>query len=682
MATAGTLVLLGLASCGGGGGGGGDVADEDGGVGIGANGITVFWWRYGFPELGSGTSARATADGGFVLSGFQFTDPSFDPDTEDAVLIKTGADGRLQWQRRFDGGWMDEARCVQATSDGGYVLAGLRRAGPFAAPTLADAWLLKTDADGAPQWQTIHGGAGEGTASSIVEIPGGYAVAGEDEGDAALLLVDPGGQVVDERTYGGSRGDRAHALARTPLGGFVLAGVHGGTPTAPGSFLWAVETDASGDVLWEETYGQGSAYAVQARPVGGFVLAGEAPAPGGDLDLVVLALDEDGQELWRRTFGGGDDDWARGLALTASGGCVAAGTTRSFSPGIEPFLRDEVYLIELDALGSTLWQMVKGKSPESSDGVDSVVALADGGFLLAGRTNAHVMLTKVDENGATIDLGGNDLTLEIPDVPQGIIGFSNALHLGEAAVGALTTLRAVGPFGLGLLLEILGGRPIDDFCSSGALAIAPDPLPLQLDTPYAFSLTDCVLAPAPELLRVDGAFTLTVESTSGDLTGRPHDVQVRYELQTTEVTDDVGTTTLSGQLNFSRSVSAAGDRLELTTTLPGDWLWRTEDGLARRLTEFSMESSDTAALATLGPVQLTLEDPGVAGTLALLIEPGSLLTGVDREQPESGSLSLAAQDGSRLTLVATGAGRVRLDVDTNADGTVDLAVSTTWEVLD
>lgn len=677
-----SLVLFALVGCGGGGGGGSDDGDADGGVGIGADGITVFWWRYLFPELGSGTCARATDDGGFVASGFVFADPSFDPDTEDGVLLKTGPDGRLQWSKRFDGGWMDELRCVAPSSGGGFLLAGLRRPGPFAPFTPADAWLLATDADGGILWQTVHARPGEGVAQAILEIPGGYAAAGEEAGDALLLFLDPGGQVVDERSYGGQFPDRALGLARTPLGGFVLAGIHGGTPADPGSFLWACETDGLGDVLWERTYGEGAAHAVQARPGGGFVLAGETPGAGGDLDLVVLALDADGGELWRRTFGGSDDDWGRGLALTPDGGCVAVGTTRSFSSAPLSFLRDEVYLVELDELGSTRWQVVKGKSPDSSDGADSVVALADGGFLLAGRTNAHVMLTKVDREGTTIDLGELDFTLRIPEVTQGLVSFSNAFELAQALASAQSTLRAVGPFGLDLLIQVLGGEAPGDLCSAGTLAIDPDPVPLQIGVPYTFTLTGCLLAPAPELLQVDGSFTLTVTAVNGVLTGRPYDVELRYAIASTEVIDDVGTVELAGQLGFARSVDPAGSRAELTTALAGDWLWRTEDGVARRLTEFHLESSQSATLATLGPLQLLLEDPGVPGPLAARVEPGALLAGPDPEQPETGSATLTAADGSRLTLVATGAGRVRIDVDTDADGVVDLSLTTTWEALD
>ena len=63
------LLLVALAGCGGGGGGGGDVvSDEGGGVGTGADGVTIFWLTYG--DSGAANAVQRTADGGFVLVGY------------------------------------------------------------------------------------------------------------------------------------------------------------------------------------------------------------------------------------------------------------------------------------------------------------------------------------------------------------------------------------------------------------------------------------------------------------------------------------------------------------------------------------------------------------------------------------------------------------------------------------
>jgi len=677
----GGVVLGGLVACSS-GGGGDDVVDDDGGIGIGADGVTIFWWRYAEPDYAGGTWAAPTDDGGFVLTGVVFDGASFDPNGSDVLLVKTDAKGRLQWQKRFDGaGFMDEGCCVRQTSDGGYVVAGSRRAAPFGA-VAADCWLLKTDASGALEWEMVHGGAGEDSLACVVEVPGGYVAVGQGGLEAAsLMLVDTTGHLVFERLYGGLLTDRVRSVARTSGGGFVLAGCHGGIPADPEPRVWVLETNASGDVLWERTYGQGDAWSVQPTPEGGFVLAGETLADGGDRELLVLEIDAAGNELWRRTFGGGDDDWGRSVAVTSDGGCLVAGTTRSFSTGSLPFLQEDLLLVRLDTDGQVVWQKVKGKAPDSSDGAASVEALPEGSFLVGGATGAEALLTKLDKNGDTIRLGSNDFSLDVPDVTPGIIHFGNAWDLASAAASTLFTLREIGPFGLDLLTEVLDGRPYDDFCASGTFAIDPHPVPLQVGVPYLFELTDCVLEPAPELFLAHGTFTLTLDSLTGSPTAPPYEAQARYEIQGIDVVDDVGTLSVSGWATFTREVAASGDRRERTAALPGDWLWLTEGLLARYVSPFDLESSWAAGIFALGPASVTLEDPSALGPLELEVQPANLLQGLEPDAPGDGSAVLRATDGSRLVLVATHDGGVRLDIDTDADGVVDLSLSTRWEAL-
>ena len=75
-------------------------------------------------------SIRQTLDGGYVLAGKIDTakDPEFKRQihysNDDAWLFKIDADGNLEWSKTFGGLRNDEARVVQQTSDGSYIIAG------------------------------------------------------------------------------------------------------------------------------------------------------------------------------------------------------------------------------------------------------------------------------------------------------------------------------------------------------------------------------------------------------------------------------------------------------------------------------------------------------------------------------------------------------------------------------
>ncbi|MFZ8826656.1 MAG: T9SS type A sorting domain-containing protein, partial [Candidatus Caldipriscus sp.] len=60
-------------------------------------------------------------------------------------LIKTAANGNIQWAKTYGGTYDDYAHSVQQTSDGGYIVAGVTNS--FGAGYI-DIFLIKTDANG------------------------------------------------------------------------------------------------------------------------------------------------------------------------------------------------------------------------------------------------------------------------------------------------------------------------------------------------------------------------------------------------------------------------------------------------------------------------------------------------------------------------------------------------------
>jgi hypothetical protein len=121
---------------------------------------------------------------------------------------------------------------------------------------------------------------------------------------------------------------------------------------------------------------------VEQTPDGGFVLIGTVWLAGAlSSDILLLRTDPQGEELWRRRYGGTDVDWGTGLEQTTDGGVVLVGTSWS---GISK--RAEVYLAKVDSSGNPMWShRLGGRSRELGHGVRQ---LADGGFAVAGTTDS------------------------------------------------------------------------------------------------------------------------------------------------------------------------------------------------------------------------------------------------------------------------------------------------------
>jgi predicted secreted protein len=114
-----------------------------------------------------------TADGGYALAGYT---ASFGAGSQDFWLVKTDASGNMQWSKTYGGTDWDETHALVQTADGGYALAGHTES--FGAGGI-DFWLVKTDANGNMQWNKTYGGTSNDEAHAMVQTAdGGYALAG------------------------------------------------------------------------------------------------------------------------------------------------------------------------------------------------------------------------------------------------------------------------------------------------------------------------------------------------------------------------------------------------------------------------------------------------------------------------------------------------------------------------
>jgi hypothetical protein len=180
---------------------------------------------YGGTDDDRAYSVQQTSDGGYILAGFT---ASFGAGGYDIFLIKTDANGNIQWAKTFGGTYSDRATSVQQTSDGGYIVAG--GTWSFGAGS-NDIFLIKTDAKGNIQWAKTYGGTADDLASSVQQTSdGGYIVVGYTYSfgaggyDIFLIKTDAKGNIQWAKTYGGATDDGASSVQQTSDGGYIVAG--------------------------------------------------------------------------------------------------------------------------------------------------------------------------------------------------------------------------------------------------------------------------------------------------------------------------------------------------------------------------------------------------------------------------------------------------------------------------
>lgn len=315
-----------------------------------------------------------TPDGGFILAGGS---NSNDGDVignhgpvgfQDVWVVKINSSGNIQWQKCYGGTSDDRANDIDLTPDGGYIIAGY--AGSANGDVTLnhggyDYWIIKTDSAGTIQWQKTYGGSAFDYAYSIVPSEeGGYVAAGwcqSNDGDVTghhgstgvmdywAIKIDSIGNLLWQRSLGGSQDDRAHSVHPSPDAGYIVTGysksTDGDVTGHHGSILyhdyWVVKLNGSGAIQWKKSPGGGAddqALASERTYDGGSVLGGWTYSNNGDVtgfhassyaDYWIVKLDTGGTIQWQKCLGGTDSDGGTSVMQTSDLGFIVAGYSKS-----------------------------------------------------------------------------------------------------------------------------------------------------------------------------------------------------------------------------------------------------------------------------------------------------------------------------------------------------------------
>ena len=354
---------------------------------LSVNSCATKWAKtYGGTESDSPKSIQQTADGGYVVAG---STESFGAGGYDLWVLKLGTRGCIEWQKTYGGTEWDRVFSMQQTANGGYIVAG--ETWSFGAG-YQDLWVLKLDAGGDVEWQKIYGGSGSDYANSVRQTAdGGYIAAGvttsfgAGDGDLWVLKLNTSGGVQWQKTYGGSSSDYANSIRQTADGGYIVAGETRSFGAADSNDVWVLKLDASGDVVWQKTYGGTGgegANSIQQTADNGYIVAGVTGSFGaGSADFWVLKLTASGDVQWQKTYGDSNREVAESIQRTADNGYIVAGLTTSFGAS-----SGDLWALKLDANGEIQWQKTYGGS--TSDWANSIRQTADGGYVMAGLTGS------------------------------------------------------------------------------------------------------------------------------------------------------------------------------------------------------------------------------------------------------------------------------------------------------
>ncbi len=144
-------------------------------------------------------------------------------------------------------------------------------------------------------------------------------------------------------------------------------------------------------------FGHQASYAIAPFGTGGFVSAGkDRDYSGTDCDLLLIAMDLDGNTLWTKRYGGDEYDAARDIKRLSDEGYIVAGWTESYGAG-----GADMWLLRTDFMGDTLWSRTFGTADD--DSAVSVAIVPSGGYILLGNTGeGSLMVVEIDADGELV----------------------------------------------------------------------------------------------------------------------------------------------------------------------------------------------------------------------------------------------------------------------------------------
>jgi hypothetical protein len=295
-------------------------------------------------------------------------DVTFNHGNVDAWVLKLSKSGDILWQKTYGGARGDVANCIRQTIDGGYIFCGTTNSTDGdvtgAHDTLqGDIWVVKLDDTGKIEWQRCLGGTQTDIGHDIIQtVDSNYIIAGEtisadgditsNKGsyDAWIIKLDRNGNIIWQKTMGGSRGESCNSIIQTGDGGYVVGAT---TSSADGdvTFLhgrynndyWVVKLDDTGKIEWQRSYGgtkNDNANAIIEVSSGGYLINGKTESSDGDIkgyhkptgygrDEWLLRIDDTGKIMWQKCLGGSYIDDGVGLLQIGDSTYVTVANTMS-----------------------------------------------------------------------------------------------------------------------------------------------------------------------------------------------------------------------------------------------------------------------------------------------------------------------------------------------------------------
>lgn len=251
-----------------------------------SSGNLIWQQSYGYAGSDRGTSILVTTDGGFFITGILDVSASGGAGNTrnvssrhaggDYWALKLDNQGMIEWSKYYGGSFTDSPFDAIQTTDGDYIIVGSSDSDDVDITDNIgqyDFWVLKISSSGAIIWEKNFGGTQIDEARGIIDSgDGNYLIIGDTRSediqisnnlgaaDLWLIKITPLGELIWEKTLGGSNFDAGRSITKASDNGFILSGnsrsVDGNLTNNKGqNDGWLLKVDSNGSIIKQKSVG-------------------------------------------------------------------------------------------------------------------------------------------------------------------------------------------------------------------------------------------------------------------------------------------------------------------------------------------------------------------------------------------------------------------------------------------
>lgn len=293
----------------------------------------------------------------------------------------------------------------EVTSDGGLFVIGEVLSTKYAG---IDLFIHRYDRNQNRSWGNEFGGFGNDIGlDAVLSKDGGMITVGSTDSfgrggtDGWLVKVDGDGNIVWTVSYGGKSLDQFSSISKTKSGDYILSGST--LSQSSNEDMWVMKIDENGDDIWGKTYGgidDDYAVSIKEIPSGEFILVGQTRSSIRDngLNILVSKLNSTGEKLWSSEINGKSDKIANSFSLLndEKDGFIIIGQLRMKGG------QSKILMIKMNQRGKIIWERTYGGNyiSEGSSVLDDGTGLVVmGNHDIDSNGNSEIIFFKTDYDG-------------------------------------------------------------------------------------------------------------------------------------------------------------------------------------------------------------------------------------------------------------------------------------------